>query len=356
MTRGPSGRCTHLGGPLLGVTLLAITASPAQATEPDAVITVHNGETVMEAIQAVLPKVTAFDLLTGVIVLEFEEGWSEEKPDLECVYVPAELDLTVRVEGRDDGDLTGVGPANVRLPGFVVKAEGGSGGGAVHLQDVDLTGFCVQPPDSDGTTSRARLVVNGDRKITLVDVTMAGEDDRTVVDRSYGLFATSGVITAYNLQGAGFSTGFAVKLTDASVQLTQTGGAYTTNTWGALGSFGADVSLIGVTFKDNQLQDRGLDLDPDWDNDGGSIYAEGGSLSLSGVSFWNDWAPQRGGAIALESVASFTGCGLTFAGSAAGAYGGAISAHHSRVTPTRAKRAPADPTSFMGCRRRSARR
>ena len=323
MPRGHPGRCT-----LLSVALLGLTAPPAWAEDAPIVITIRDGESVMDAIRAVLPTVDTFELLTGVVVLEFEEGWEEAKPDLDCVVVPAELDLTVRVVGRDETDLDTPGPDNVKLPAFLVKAESSSGG-RVHLQDVDIIGYCVQPPDSDGTTSRAQLVVNGAREITLVDVTMV-EDGKTVVDRSYGLYATTGKISAYNLQAAGFGSGFAVKLTDPAVAFTQVGGAYTGNTWGALGSFGATVALTRVSFVDNRLVGRGLGLD--WDSAGGSIYAEGGALTLSEVSFSNDWAPQVGGAIAMESVRSFTGCGLSFVGSAAGGYGGAIAAVHSDVT------------------------
>ena len=330
MPRGPSRRCTGVGVPLLALSSLAFSAPPVWAEESATVITIPKETKVMEAIRDALPLVETFDLLTGVVVLEFEEGWSAVDPDLECVHVSPELDLTVRVTNRDEGDLTGEGPINVTLPGFVVKPESGDGRGAVRLQDVDLNGFCVQPPDSDGVISRARLVVSGDREVTLIDVGITNEDDDSVINRSYGLFAASGVITAYNLYAAGFSTGFAVKLTDATVDFTQMGGSYTGNTWGALGSFGATVTLTDVSFVDNQLVDRGL-VGTSWSSDGGSIYAEGGTLSLSGVDFSNDWAPQHGGAIALQSVESFTGCGLSFVGSAAEGYGGAIDAVHSPV-------------------------
>ena len=469
MQRGRTRRYAGVGVALLTLPLCSFTAPPVKAAESAIVITIKPGKKVMEAIREALPLVLTFDLLTGDVVLEFEEGWATPDPTLECVHVSPELDLTVRVMGREDGDLTGEGPTNVKLPGFVVKPESSGSGGAVRLQDVDLTGFCVQPPDSDGVTSRARLVVSGDREVTLIDVGIENDDFDAAIDRSYGLFATNGTITAYSLNTAGFTTGFAVKLTDAAVAFTQTGGVYTQNTGGALASLGATVTLSEVDFGSGDLTtgraiyaeggtltlhdvdfvgseagDSGGSIYTDGSTltltegsfslssasgnggaiyatggsnltltdvifdvtvssahggaiyadgsklaldgvsfayntasadggaiyadegsltlsgvsfegnvaggDGGAIYAQGGTADLSDVSFVNDLAGNSGGAIALSEVWSFSGCGLTFTGSRAYSYGGAISAADSEVTLDAGDDGACGPNVFWGVR------
>ena len=113
MQRGRTRRYAGVGVALLTLPLCSFTAPPVKAAESAIVITIKPGKKVMEAIREALPLVLTFDLLTGDVVLEFEEGWATPDPTLECVHVSPELDLTVRVTNRDDGDLTGEGPTNV---------------------------------------------------------------------------------------------------------------------------------------------------------------------------------------------------------------------------------------------------
>jgi uncharacterized protein (TIGR03382 family) len=243
--------------------------------------------------------------------------------------VPPEMSVIVRVLGRDlrvTDDTLG-DPENIDLVGLrLMRGPDTCDRGEVILQDVNLIGSCENLTTGD----TARLVINDAWPVTLIDVDLNGLPSSSGDAAKYGLYATAGEINTNDLHVSKFTSGFGVKLTSDAVVFTQTDGAYKSNYWGGLGSFGATVTLNGVSFSDNVLVNRAEGYA--WDSRGGAIYAEGGKLTLNDVSFQRDYAPESGGSIALQSVSSFIGCGLSFAGSAAGSYGGAVSAHHSFVT------------------------
>lgn len=291
-------------------------------------VKVVKGESLLDKVGLALDD---FDHEAIDLSIEIAEGWTPHAADrvVSCYPIPPEMSVTVRVIGRDLGvtDDTLGDPENVNLMGLrLMQGPDACDRGTVILQDVNLLGACT----NFNTGDTARLVVNDAWPVTLIDVDLNGLASSSGAAAKYGLFATAGEITANDLQVSEFSSGFGVKLASDAVDFTQTDGAYKGNFWGGLGSFGATVTLNNVSFADNTLVNRATGYD--WDNQGGAIYAEGGTLTLTDVSFQRDYAPESGGSIALQSVSSFTGCGLSFIGSAAGSYGGAISAHHSYVT------------------------
>lgn len=306
-------------------------------------VKIARGESLVNTVNEALKEV---DHESIDLKLEIAEGWTPHASDrtVSCYPIPPEMSVTVRVIGRDlevTDDTLG-DPANVNLMGLrLMQGPEGCDRKDVILQDVNLVGVCTNFTTGD----TARLVVNDAWPVTLIDVDLNGLGSSSGDAAKYGLYATAGEIKANDLHVSEFSAGFGVKLTSDAVVFTQTDGAYKGNTWGGLGSFGATVALNGVSFSDNVLVHRAEGYA--WDNRGGAIYAEGGTLSLTDVSFQRDSAPESGGSIALQSVSSFTGCGLSFIGSEAGSYGGAISAHHSYVT-LKGEDAGCAPNLFSG--------
>jgi hypothetical protein len=175
------------------------------------------------------------------LTIVLPEDWTPNAADrlLDCYPIPSAMTVRVRVEGRDFGE-THVDPENVELMGLRLMAdEDGCAVGEASFQDIDVVGVCVA---ASGTQS-AQFVVNDDWTVTLNDVSLSGDAASSGASANYGLYATSGTITATDLNVSGFSSSFGVKLADAAVTFTQTGGAYTKNTGGALGVYGATVTL-----------------------------------------------------------------------------------------------------------------
>jgi predicted outer membrane repeat protein len=277
------------------------------------------------------------------LTIVLPEDWTPNAADrlLDCYPIPSAMTVRVRVEGRDFGE-THVDPENVELMGLRLMAdEDGCAVGEASFQDIDVVGVCVA---ASGTQS-AQFVVNDDWTVTLNDVSLSGDAASSGASANYGLYATSGTITATDLNVSGFSSSFGVKLADAAVTFTQTGGAYTKNTGGALGVYGATVTLTEVDFggggvaTGRAIYAYGGTLtlnDVDFLNStildsGGSIYADGSTLTLTGGSFNLSSASGDGGAIYATGGSGLTLSDLSFDVTTSSGDGGAIYADGSKL-------------------------